>query len=391
MSSKQESTNYWVLGGQCKDEEETKKKIKDLIWFSYRSGIVPAIQIERGSGLKTDVGWGCMIRAGQMLVGNSLLKLRISQWDQFEVQKLEAEYRSNICRYFLDDGDALFSIQRICLQGESLGKSSGDWFGPATIASVFHSLSLSPSSPLPIFFPPDSCLYHEQLYSFLHSNSNNSNHNSNHNNSNNNSNHNNNTSNSNSNSDTVRPFLLLLPLRLGIESPNPVYFEQLSRIFTWPMTMGFVGGRPGSAAYFCGVDTHSHILYYLDPHTNQPVVTSQLLSLPSGFLSFSPLFVHSMPFFSLDPSLALGFLIRSDSDLTLFEQLILSDLSPTIPLFSISQSPASFSPSSSSSIPISSATGPSSPPLHFSFSDSDSPSSSFLVHNEVNDDDFFLI
>ena len=51
-----------------------QKAFNSMFWFTYRNRF-PAL---RGSELTSDMGWGCMIRTGQMLVSNAILKLVLS-------------------------------------------------------------------------------------------------------------------------------------------------------------------------------------------------------------------------------------------------------------------------------------------------------------------------
>jgi len=56
-----------------------------LIWLTYRKGFRPLL-IERKQfldrkidNLTTDCGWGCTIRAAQMLLANSLLRAGLTK------------------------------------------------------------------------------------------------------------------------------------------------------------------------------------------------------------------------------------------------------------------------------------------------------------------------
>lgn len=45
-----------------------------LFWFSYRN----RFPVLPNSTLSSDMGWGCMIRTGQMMLANAILKLVLS-------------------------------------------------------------------------------------------------------------------------------------------------------------------------------------------------------------------------------------------------------------------------------------------------------------------------
>ena len=80
----------WLLGvrytlapppmGQRAESRETEQTVVDesqnfkldmwsRLWFSYRYNFHPI----SGTELTTDTGWGCMIRSGQMLIGQALV------------------------------------------------------------------------------------------------------------------------------------------------------------------------------------------------------------------------------------------------------------------------------------------------------------------------------
>jgi cysteine protease ATG4 len=65
-----------------------------------------------------------------------------------------------------------------------------------------------------------------------------------------------------------RPLFILIPLRLGLDSLNEVYYPQLQATYRFPQSVGIIGGKPRAAMYF--VAYQDNLLYYLDPHTSQP-------------------------------------------------------------------------------------------------------------------------
>ena len=79
------------------------------------------------------------------------------------------------------------------------------------------------------------------------------------------------------------------------------------------------GGKPRSSYWFIGVQDGR--VLYLDPHTVQAAVgeSSALLS-SAGCASFHTEQLYSMIAQQLDPSMALGFYIRSHTDWALFKQ-----------------------------------------------------------------------
>lgn len=50
-----------------------------------------------------------------------------------------------------------------------------------------------------------------------------------------------------------RSVLILIPLRLGLEAINSVYFDPLQKFFQMPQSVGIIGGKPRAAFYFVGL------------------------------------------------------------------------------------------------------------------------------------------
>jgi hypothetical protein len=68
----------------------------------------------------------------------------------------------------------------------------------------------------------------------------------------------------------VKPWLcsivVLVPVRLGIQSVNPEYIDELKDLLRNKYSIGFIGGRPNHAIYFVGYKGKATLLG-LDPHT----------------------------------------------------------------------------------------------------------------------------
>lgn len=101
-------------------------------------------------GLSTDSGWGCMLRTGQSLLANSLVRLYLGrEWRKPAIAPTEStasivkeieDYATyvRILSWFMDDPlpHAPFSVHRMALVGKQLGKEVGEWFGPSTAAGA---------------------------------------------------------------------------------------------------------------------------------------------------------------------------------------------------------------------------------------------------------------
>lgn len=117
------------------DVAELRQLVGSRPWMTYRKDF-PAIG---ESGLRSDQGWGCMLRCGQMVLAGALLDIRLGRgWrvDQEGEEQPPQEYRA-VMERFLDNKSAQYSIHQISLMGESVDKKPvGTWFGPNTVAQV---------------------------------------------------------------------------------------------------------------------------------------------------------------------------------------------------------------------------------------------------------------
>ncbi|KAJ6822436.1 cysteine protease ATG4B-like [Iris pallida] len=137
---------------------------------------------------------------------------------------------------------------------------------------------------------------------------------------------------------TWTPMLLLVPLVLGLEKVNPRYIPLLRETFTFPQSLGILGGKPGASTYMVGVQDDKAL--YLDPHEVQPAIELKRDNLEVDTSSYHCRGnVRNLPLDQIDPSLAIGFYCRDKDD---FEDLCscaseLGEKSNGAPLFTVSQ------------------------------------------------------
>ena len=114
-----------------------------------------------------------------------------------------------------------------------------------------------------------------------------------------------------------RPLLLLIPSRLGIDKVNPVYIEHLKFSLSSSSSVGIVGGKPNKSLYFFAFQ--EDYVFYLDPHFVHSTV-KPIDSKGQVHDSYKVRFPQKTKFLDLDPSLALGFFIRTRADFEAFLQ-----------------------------------------------------------------------
>jgi len=151
--------------------------------------------------------------------------------------------------------------------------------------------------------------------------------------------------------------LLLIPLRLGLDQFNERYSELLARTFSFPQSVGVLGGRPRGARWFYGAHSDGSNVLGLDPHTVQTAPQRRTIragKLSKTSVSVSEDYVHSIfttcpetyPISKMDPSLALAFYCSDRKDFLHLEELF-RDLKQTDPeqleLFTFSDSKPDYS------------------------------------------------
>ncbi|KAE8272268.1 hypothetical protein A4X09_0g6 [Tilletia walkeri] len=258
--------------------------------------------------------------------------------DHWNVAKAEYAKYVRLISWFLDDPCLAcpFSVHRMAREGKRLGKDVGEWFGPSTAAGAIKQLvSEFPDAGLGVCLAVDQVVYlsdvKEAALDIRNGEA--------------------------SKADQLagrwdRPVLILINIRLGIDCVHPRYYDSVKNIFTFPQSVGISGGRPSSSYYFMGCQENT--LFYLDPHNVRPAVPYQSpprsvhrqgsapdLHGQSGHSRPANLFdqdawqddwwcqayseaqlntfhcdkVRKMPMKSLDPSMLLGFLVKSAEQL----------------------------------------------------------------------------
>ncbi|KAL4907593.1 cysteine protease atg4 [Aspergillus multicolor] len=274
------------------------------IWMTYRSNFAPIpndasrdgtpsltlsvrlrSQLIETQGFTSDTGWGCMIRSGQSLLANAMAILSLGRgWRRSNGSKKEVQ----LLTLFADSPDAPFSIHNFVKYGaEFCGKRPGEWFGPTATARCIQGLAEGyDQSNLQVYIADDnSDVYEEKFMSIARDEQ-----------------------------DTVRPTLILLGLRLGIDRVTEVYWDGLKAVLQLPQSVGIAGGRPSASHYFVAV--HGSHFLYLDPHHTRPALKHNEPSLytEDEVDTYHTRRLRRLNIQDMDPSMLIGFLIKDEND-----------------------------------------------------------------------------
>ena len=139
----------WILGKPVDDDYEDLVGANigsNLMWLSYRCN-VPKLS---PYNYTDDAGWGCMIRSGQMLWAQTLMRHHLGEkWHaprDMESLKKDAKFMQ-IVHSFLDKPGLQhpFSIHNIIACGLAYDRLPGDWYSPSSICQVLRDLATSVS------------------------------------------------------------------------------------------------------------------------------------------------------------------------------------------------------------------------------------------------------
>uniref|UniRef100_A0A8C6NV12 Cysteine protease n=1 Tax=Nothobranchius furzeri TaxID=105023 RepID=A0A8C6NV12_NOTFU len=292
----------WILGKEYSaltEKDEILSDVTTRLWFTYRKNFPPI----GGTGPTSDTGWGCMLRCGQMILGEALVCRHLGRdWRWAKGRKQREEYVS-ILNAFIDKKDSYYSIHQIAQMGVGEGKPIGQWYGPNTVAQVLKKLAVFDTwSRLVVHVAMDNTVIIEEISEcscdatwmvelfccFKYH--------------------------SRTGVPTAlwKPLVLLIPLRLGLSDINEAYIDTLKQCFMLPQSLGVIGGKPNSAHYFIGYVGEE--LIYLDPHTTQPAVEpceDGQVPDETYHCQHPPCRMHIC---ELDPSIAVGFFCRTEDE-----------------------------------------------------------------------------
>ena len=115
----------WLLGQQHQiqtreDYSNFRRSFRSIIRFTYRRNVE-----FNDEAFTTDEGWGCILRASQMLLAQAL-----QQQPDGLLSPLHLHRRQHIITLFLDSNEAIYSIQNM-IEASASQKTHGEWFNPS--------------------------------------------------------------------------------------------------------------------------------------------------------------------------------------------------------------------------------------------------------------------
>lgn len=296
--------------------------VKSRVWIMYRQHFEPLGK----KGMESDVGWGCTLRSGQMMLAQTLCFLRLGRdWRLHHMQSQETRNQSKyedemmpnftqevleILEMFFDSSNdqSVFSLHQIferTAQAPTSYGRPGQWLGPAAVSQLLAE-ALNSCRDLGM----RGCVLSDMGGGAPTLSSKALDHHA-----------------SEQNVQTVErsacekagtdggaftPLLVFIPLVLGIDELNKAYVPQLQAVLTWKWTVGIVGGTGGSSVYVVGT-SHTGAPIIMDPHTVKKAAVGY-----EDLTSFFGADARILDWMELDPSLCLGFLCQQRDDLDQF-------------------------------------------------------------------------
>ncbi|EDQ90322.1 uncharacterized protein MONBRDRAFT_32051 [Monosiga brevicollis MX1] len=243
--------------------QQLEDDVATRIWFTYRKDFPPLPSSRR----TTDVGWGCMLRCGQMILATTLMAV------------LQPRVH-HLLKYTMEN----HHLKAGRFQGPSSVGSALLHQVPSALAQLnqFRDEEVK----LRTYFASDTLVILDQLRP-------------------------------EEGQAEFEPIMLVLPLRLGIEKIGPQYHARLQLLLRQPWCMGFIGGHDKRAMYIFGYQGHQY--FGLDPHRCSAAVAQSTAELRDRWVevrdSFHTSKLSGIERDDLDPSLAVFLLARTAEEL----------------------------------------------------------------------------
>jgi cysteine protease ATG4 len=226
---------------QAKEDEGMEKAnnamlkfMKTTLWFSYKYNWASYIEDTK---LNNDVGWGCMIRCGQMLMASAVLKKTGMRSEEMRKQYI------GLCSDNNTGDQAPFGIHNIVkYAAKKYNITPGQWFRGTTIMMSLDGLNNHYKPPLThdirIFTSVDSLVNITEIYKKVFS--------------------------IQKVPEGVNPLeelktkdwgvslLFCVAIRTGLNKPQANFKKSLAKLMELKQSVGFLGGKDHKAYYIVG-------------------------------------------------------------------------------------------------------------------------------------------
>lgn len=227
--------------------------IQATLWFSYKYNWAMFIPDTK---LDNDIGWGCMIRCGQMLLAKAIAR---------KTQKFDNECKKDVIELFNDShgGESIpFSIHNIVkFAAKNYNVTPGQWFRATTIMMSLDALNnqYNPklTSSIVIFTSVDSLVTLTDVYKKVFATTKVS--------------PETNPLEELKNVTWKRHLLFSVAIRTGLAKPQANFKKTLARIMETPQSLGILGGKDNKAYYILG--NHNLIKATTRPKRNTTILT----------------------------------------------------------------------------------------------------------------------
>lgn len=208
--------------------------VNNCIWFSYRTGWKNYLP---GTKLNGDVGWGCMIRCGQMLLAKTIQKARRDNSEELKRSII------TLCQDQSSEEVSPFGISPLVQHAKiAFGVEPGQWFRSTTIMMSLNYMNIaynpSLTSDISIFTSVDSLVDLKMLHSRVYK--------------------------SPMPKEAVdylaelksipwdNSVLLCITVRTGLHKPQKEFKESLVQTICMPQSVGLLAGKDNKAYYVIG-------------------------------------------------------------------------------------------------------------------------------------------
>ena len=259
-------------------------EIMYLPWITYRC------DFKSIDGYTSDKGWGCMIRVAQMMIWTALMRHITSQFSSSCKEKYDLTYKELkkiLLPLFLDNygkTEAPFSIRNIIEIGdEILQKGAGEWYGAHSISQVIRLVNDKYNQQyyksFRILTFNEGVVYKEEINAIF------------------------------DHKITQTGLLVIIPLRLGLNNIDKVYYPQIKSALSNRLSIGILGGKKSYALYYVGY--YDDYIISLDPHEVHDTVDEINNETYYSYITRDPKIISLT---SCDTTMAFWFYLKDQED-----------------------------------------------------------------------------